>query len=115
MWNIKAEQQGLLPAFDVFRNTSKGLSGRALTGPDDYEQIPELAERSRARARTFMDRMNRQLEKHEFLTGAEFSIADITALVFIDLANRLKMEIPTNADHLKRWYVSVSSRNSSTA
>lgn len=115
MWNIKAEQQGLLPAFDVFRNTSKGFSGRALAGPDNYEQIPELAERSRARTKAFMERMNRQLENHEFLAGGEFSIADITALIFIDLVTRLKIEMPADADHLKRWHLAVSSRKSAAA
>ena len=44
MWNNKAEQQGMLACAEAFRNFAKGLKGRAITGPDDYEQIPALAE-----------------------------------------------------------------------
>jgi hypothetical protein len=32
---------------EAFRNSTPGLKGRALPGPDDYEQIPALAERGR--------------------------------------------------------------------
>ena len=49
MWNIKVEQQGLWAVADAFRNAAKGLKGRAATGPVDYPQIPELAERGRQR------------------------------------------------------------------
>jgi glutathione S-transferase len=115
MWNIKAEQQGLLPAFDAFRNRSRGFAGRALTGPDSFDQIPELAERSVVRARAFMERMNGELANHEFLAGDEFSIADITALTFMAVAIRLKIELPADLDHLERWHSEMSSRESAAA
>src|SRR5689334_13075244 len=47
--NRQVERDGLLAAMDAFRNVAKGLKGRALPGPHDYEQIPELAERGRKR------------------------------------------------------------------
>ena len=47
MWALKVEQHGLMAMRDAFRNSAKGLKGHAMTGPVQYEQIPELAERGR--------------------------------------------------------------------
>lgn len=115
MWNAKAEQQGLWATADAFRNTAQGLKGRALPGPDKYEQIPELAERGRDRAGSFMKKMDRQLEQYEYLAGAFYSVADITAMIFVDFARRLKIPFPDTAVSLQRWYDEVSSRPSAAA
>lgn len=112
MWNAKVEQQGLWAVADAFRNTVKGLQGRAVPGPDDYEQIPELAERGRRRVAAFFRKMDVQLATHEFLAGTHFTIADVTAIVLIDFAARLKIAIPEDADNLRRWYDSVAARPS---
>ena len=48
-WHHRIERQGFWAIGDAFRNSAPGLMGRALPGPDDYEQIPALAERGRAR------------------------------------------------------------------
>ncbi|MDH3545746.1 MAG: glutathione S-transferase [Gammaproteobacteria bacterium] len=115
MWNAKAEQQGLWACADAFRNTAKGLKGRALPGPDDYEQIPELAERGRQRALAFLQRLDQQLGDDDYVAGDYFSIADVTALIFVDFATRLKIGIPDEATNLRRWYDAVSSRPSAAA
>ena len=47
-WQRIAERNGLYAGMDALRNASPGLKGRALPGPDDYEQIPALAERGRS-------------------------------------------------------------------
>jgi len=115
MWNAKAEQQGLWATADALRNTVKGLQGRALPGPDDYDQIPELAVRGRQRAAAFLARLNGQLAEHEFIAGDAYSIADITAMVFVDFAMRLKIPLPDDAHELRRWHEAVSSRPSAAA
>ncbi len=115
MWNAKAEQQGLWAMADAFRNTAKGLQGHALPGPDKYEQIPELAARGKSRVMAFFAKMNDQLGHQEFLSGESFTIADITALVLVDFAARLEIEIPDDAAHLQRWYDDVSARPSAAA
>ncbi len=115
MWNAKIEQQGLLPLADAFRNTAKGLKGRAVTGPEPYEQIPELAERGRQRVMQFFRRLDRQLAGHRYVAGAGFSMADISALVVVDFARWVKLEIPDDAAHLARWYGEVSARPSAAA
>lgn len=115
MWIAKIEQQGLLPMADAFRNAAKGLQGRAVTGPEPYEQIPELAERGRQRVAQFFRRLDQQLADHPFVAGAAFSMADISALVLVDFARWIKLDIPGDATHLARWYDEVSARPSAAA
>ncbi len=115
MWHVKVDQQGLAAIADVFRNTAKGMKGRALPGPDDYEQIPELAERGRQRVYNFFEKLDRQLASNEFVAGGRFTIADISALVFVDFARRAKIDPPQTLDNLARWYQAVSSRPSAAA
>lgn len=115
MWNAKAEQQGLLPMADAFRNTVKGLQGRAVQGPDSYDQIPALAERGAQRVQAFFRKLDARLADVEFVAGANYSMADITVLVFADFAGRMKMGIPEEAANLQRWYQSVASRPSASA
>ena len=110
MWNAKAEQQGLWAMADAFRNHAHGLKGRALPGPLGYEQIPELAERGKRRVLAFFQMLDARLAEHEFLAGDRFTIADITAVVTVDFAARLKIEIGEHAPRLARWYASVSAR-----
>ena len=115
MWNAKVEQQGLWAMADAFRNSAKGLAGRAVTGLEAYPQIPELAERGRARVLQFFSRLDAHLGNNEFLAGESFSMADITALVFVDFARWIKIHVPDNASNLARWHVVVSKRPSAAA
>ncbi len=46
---------------EAFRNSTPGLKGRALPGPDDDEQIPALPERGRARVNRFFAHLDRRL------------------------------------------------------
>jgi glutathione S-transferase len=115
MWNSKVEQQGLWAVADAFRNAAKGLKDRAATGPVPYPQIPELAERGRDRVEHFFHRMDEQLADNEYIAGDRFSIADISALVVVDFAGWIKLSVPEDATHLRRWHGLVSSRPSATA
>lgn len=115
MWNAKVEQQGLMGMMDAFRNTAKGLKDSALTGPDRYAQIPELAERGRQRVARFFERLDGQLGNNEYVAGDFFSVADITAMVMVDFAAWLKIAIPDSAANVARWYEKVAARPSARA
>ena len=115
MWNAKVEQQGLWAMADAFRNSAKGLANKALPGPDNYPQIPELAERGRQRVARFLQRLDKRLGESEFVAGDFFSVADITAMVCVDFAAWIKIAAPEDAENLKRWYGAVSSRPSAAA
>ena len=110
MWNTKIEHQGFAALSDAFRNRAKGLQGRALTGPEDFEQIPALVERGERRFRIFMDKMDRQLAENRFVVGDAFTIADISLLVGLDFAAWSKIAIGDDMVNLRRWYDLVSAR-----
>ena len=109
-WNRFVEWDGLSAAAECLRNSAKGMQGRALTGPVNYEQIPELAERGRQRAAHFLGELNDRLTDSVFLAGDRFTVADITAIVAVDFMKWIKLEPENNAHGLKRWYENVNLR-----
>lgn len=113
--NRQIERDGFFAAMDALRNTAKGLVGRALPGPHDYAQIPELAERGRARMMHFFGDMDARLKDREFVAGDRYTIADISTMVLIDLAGWTRITIPDACANLRRWYASVSARPSAKA
>jgi glutathione S-transferase len=110
MWQHRMEVDGQSAIAECFRNSSRGLRGRALTGPVDYEQIPELAERSRQRVKQFFRDLDRRFASSEYVAGDRFTIADITALVAVDFARAIKENVPEDALNLKRWREAMASR-----
>ena len=110
--NRQIERDGFLAAMDALRNTAAGLKGRALPGPHDYEQIPELAERGRKRLEHFFRDMEARLSGRVFVAGDRYTIADISALIVVDFAGRLKLAVPEECANLRRWYAAVSGRPS---
>lgn len=114
-WQREVERNGFYAVMEAFRNWAGGLKNRALPGPHDYEQIPALAARGRLRVSHFFEDMDGHLAHSEFVAGARYTIADITALVTVDFAARAKMPVPESATHLRRWYTQVSARPSAKA
>ena len=114
-WSLRAEQEGLLAVAEAFRNSTPGMKDRATTGPHNYAQIPELAERGRERLVNFMAMLNDRLEGREFIAIDTFSYADITAFVAVEFAKWVKV-VPTDEQtNVTRWHASVSARPSASA
>ncbi|MEL7451075.1 MAG: glutathione binding-like protein, partial [Pseudomonadota bacterium] len=113
-WNTKVELQGLMSMMDALRNASKGLTDRALTGPVHYAQIPELAERGRARVMQFFERIDGHLAEQPYLAGDRFTLADITAFVLVDFAAWVKLGLPGSAENARRWYAAIAERDSAS-
>jgi glutathione S-transferase len=116
MWERRVELDGFAPTMEGVRNAVAGLKGRALSGPHDYEQIPEIVERSKLRVANFYKDINARLADVPFVSGNRFSVADVTLLATVDFATAgLKVPIPDGANALRRWYDSVSARPSAKA
>jgi glutathione S-transferase len=111
----RAERDGFYAVMEAFRNFTPGMKGRSVPGPDDYEQIPALAARGRARVERFFGAMEAELKGRAFICGSDFSIADITTLVTVDFAKWIKLAIPQESVNLRRWYDAVSARPSAKA
>jgi len=110
MWNSKIEQNGIAALAETLRNRAKGMRDRALPGPVNLPQIPELVQRGRLRAEAFFDRLDGQLSDHEFVTGDQFTMADITAYVMVQFAGWSRISIQEDQRHLQHWFNSVSKR-----
>jgi glutathione S-transferase len=114
-WQRRVERDGFFAVAEAFRNSARAFKGRALPGADDYEQIPALVERGRARVARFFAMLDAHLAGSEFVAGKRYSIADITAVVAVDFAGWIKLAVPEDCDHLRRWYGAVSARPSAKA
>lgn len=113
-WVNRAEFEGLLAVAEAFRNSAPGFAGRALTGPVAYEQIPALAERGRARAAAFYPILDERLARAPYLAGDGFSLADITAFVFVEFAARAGVEPAGEFPALSEWRDAIRARPSAS-
>ncbi len=113
--NRRIERDGFYAVMEAFRNATPGLKGRAIPGPDNYEQIPALAERGRTRVARFFAAMDAHLSSREFVAGPRYSMADITTQITIEFAKWAKLPIPDSCPHLARWFAAVSARPSAQA
>ena len=109
-WNWRVEFEGLLAIAEAMRNTSPALANRALPGPADYAQIPELGKRGLERLQRFMVVLNERLDGRDYIAGGCFSVADITAVVAVDFARIVKVKPGEQHPHLLRWRAKVGER-----
>lgn len=109
-WHWRIEFEGFLPIAEAFRNSSKAMTNRALPGPENYAQIPELAERGLARLQQFMIDLDKRLQNRDFIAAQQFSIADIAAVVTIDFARIVKVRPDERHPHLLRWRSAMAQR-----
>lgn len=109
-WNWRVEFDGLLSVADALRNSAPSLANRALTGPVDYAQIPELAQRGLDRLQQFFVTLNERLAEREFIATDRFSVVDITAVVAVDFARVVKIKPDERHPHLQRWRAAMALR-----
>ncbi len=114
MWTAIIEQQGFMAIAEALRNSSPRLKDRALPGPHNYQQIPELAERGKARLAHFYKMMNDHLAQSAHVAGQEFSLADITLLVAVDFARVIRMQVPEDHGALNDWHARIRERPSAS-
>jgi glutathione S-transferase len=111
-WNWRVEFEGLLAIAEGLRNGSPAMVDRALPGPRNYAQIPELAQRGRQRVQDFFDTLDQHLAGREFIAAGMFSIADITAVVAVDFARVVKVKPGEQHLNLQRWRAAMALRPS---
>jgi len=116
MWERRIELEGFAAVMETVRNAAQGLAGRAISGPHGYDQIPALVERGRLRVRDFHADLEERLAGNAYVAGSAFSIADITAVVTVDIAIKaLAMPIPDDHPATRRWYGPLAARPSFSA
>jgi len=94
----------------VLRNRGKSFHNRALPGPLDLPQIPELVERGQLLVRHLLPGLDVHLRDSTWLAGDNFSAADIDLLVAIDFLGWIKEPVPEDCAHLKAWHQRAAAR-----
>ncbi len=108
--NWRVEFEGLMAIAEALRNSAPAMMNRALPGPVDYAQIPELAARGLQRIQHFMDMLDAHLAGREFIAADQLSIADITAVVALDFARVVRIKPSEQQVNLLRWRTALSLR-----
>ena len=111
-WNSKLEGECFMAIAEVLRNTAKGMKDRALPGPHNYAQIPELAERGRARLLHFLARFEQHMQGRDWVAIDRFSLADITAGVALDFAGWVKVDVNEGRPAIAAWRARLAERPS---
>jgi glutathione S-transferase len=108
-WNRRMELELFAPIGRTFQNTNPIFQRR-------IKQFPEYGEAQRAAVSQRLERMDHELDRHEFIASDRFTIADITAFVAIDFGGRFAdIHIAPSMAHLTRWHEAVSKRTSAKA
>ena len=106
MWQRRVEFRLFTPVALAFRHSHPALA--KLESP----QLPQLAEHQRPRAQQMMRFLDGELASRRFIASNDFTIADITAIVAMDLTKLARVEIPEDLPNLSRWRADVSARPS---
>ncbi|MCP4319982.1 MAG: glutathione S-transferase [Hyphomicrobiales bacterium] len=109
MWNRRAELNLLMFIALAFRHTHPAMEGW------EVPQITEFGEANRPKALKSMEFFDGELQSRGFIAGDRYTIADITALVALDLLKPARIDRPMHLKNLMRWYDAVSSRPSASA
>ncbi len=111
-WNWKMEMEGLLAIAEALRNASPAMKDRALPGPRNYVQIPELAERGQKKIAAFFEDLDARLQTSEYVAGDSYSVADITATIVVDFAKWVKAAPKEDQTALLAWHKRMQERPS---
>ncbi|MEM1110377.1 MAG: glutathione S-transferase [Pseudomonadota bacterium] len=109
MWQRRVEQSLMAAVGSYFHHATEGLGDAGRYRNRDW------GEKNRETALEGMRSLNEQLAGNTYVAGADFSVADITALCALDFAKALGIVIPEGCDSLRRWYEEVSARPSASA
>jgi glutathione S-transferase len=103
-WDHKLFLGVMMAIASMLRNTTEGFRERALPGPLDIPQIPELADRGLLQLQHALPNLDAHLATCTWLAGDNFTFADIDLLVGVDFLAWVKQSVPEECTHLKAWY-----------
>ncbi|MCP5249568.1 MAG: glutathione S-transferase family protein [Candidatus Accumulibacter sp.] len=103
-WDHRLFAALVVPIADILRNSAEAFRNRALPGPYDVPQLPEMVERGRLQLHCILPDLDAQLAGRTWLAGDRFSFADIDLLAAIDFMAWVKESVPEDCRHLKAWY-----------
>ncbi len=111
-WVAKCDMHGGISFMEAYRNSHPKMAGRAIPGKENYEQIPELAERGFARLAVFLDDLNAHLEGRDWIALDQFSLADIWAFSILGVTPWIKAAPGEQHPNILRWQAAINERPS---
>lgn len=111
-WNARIEMGYMMAVANAFRNSSPAMKGRALPGPENYEQIPELAARGKAQMKIFLEQLDAHLQGRDFIAANQLSVADVTAACALDFSKVVGMDAREGRPNIASWRASLANRPS---
>jgi glutathione S-transferase len=109
MWNRRVELELLFGVAQILRHTHPAMAML------EVPQVAEWGEVNRARVADFLVFLDEAIAGRRFIAGDTFSVADITALVAVDLMKPVKMAVPETLAHVRRWHADIAARPSAGA
>jgi glutathione S-transferase len=109
MWNRRMELQLLFSVAQAFRHLHPAMASL------EVPQVQAWGEANKPRALEMLQILDGQLQRHPFVAGGRYSVADITALVAIDFMKPARIERPASLANVARWYKEVATRPSAAA
>jgi len=113
-WHERTNSEGFHAGAEALRNFARGFRDRSVTGPENYEQIPALAERGRKRLEAFMGVLDQRLAESSHVALDRFTMADIGAYICVDFAGWVKLPVKENHSNIRRWHDEISQRASAS-
>lgn len=102
-WDHRLFMGVFMAIAEILRNSSPGFVDRALPGPMNVPQIPELAERGKMRLAPALRSVDTVLADQPFVAGDHVSLADIDLLVATDFAGWVKESVPEDCANILAW------------
>lgn len=109
MWQRRMELHLLMSVAQAFRHVHPAMKEW------EVPQIPEWGEANKPKAIEFLQILDRELAKREFVAGDEYTIADITGMIAIDFMKPARIAMPAELTNVIRWHQAVSARPSAKA
>jgi glutathione S-transferase len=109
MWNRRIEFHLFFPVATVFQHLHPAM--KIMIDP----QVPDWGEANKPRIFQFLRFLDDELQHRPFVAGADYSVADITALVAVDFMRVSKLAVPEDLANVRRWHDAVSARPSASA
>lgn len=103
-WDHRLFAAMVTPIADMLRNSAAAFRNRALPGPYDVPQLPEMVERGRLQLHCLLPDLDAHLARHAWLAGDNFTFADIDLLAAVDFMAWVKESVPEECVNLKAWY-----------
>lgn len=92
-WLHRLFNTGLSSIAEVLRNgAAPGFEDRALPGPLNIAQIPELIERGQKKLAFFFDTMEAELKDKDYLVGDALTQADVDLMIVCNFAAIIKQK-----------------------